>query len=92
VDLLWFLFPMLIARPLLRRHFFKLLPWEAEKNLARLGVQWGEAVNESIDNLARQSLEFIRSEISTVERLISQAPNECARLEAALKELGSLES
>jgi len=92
VDLLWFIFPMLIARPLLKRHLFQLLPWEAEKNLSRLGVQWGEAVNESIDNLARQSLEFIRSELSTVERLISQAPNEIGRLEAALKELESLES
>ena len=92
VDLLWFLFPMLIARPLLRRHFFKLLPWEAEKNLSRLGVQWGEAVNESIDNLARQSLEFIRSELSSIERLISRAPDECGRIESALNELESLES
>lgn len=92
VDLLWFVLPMPLARPFLKRHLFKLLPWEAEKNLSRLGVQWSSAVNESIDNLASQSLEFIRSELATIKKLISQAPDELGRIEAALKELESLES
>lgn len=91
IDLLWFMIPMTVFGPLVRRHFVALIPWEAEKNLSRLAGQWADAVNASIDSLARQAADFIQGELSTIERLVGAAGDRRAEIAAALGELGELE-
>jgi hypothetical protein len=92
VDLLWFLVPMALFRPAVRRHCLKLIPWEAEKNLSRLSAQWADAVNASIEAIARQSLDFVRDEIATVARLVSEEGDRRAEIAASLETLGELEA
>jgi hypothetical protein len=91
IDLLWFLIPMSIFRPLVFRQFRKQIAWEVEKNLSRLASQWADAVNRSIGGLARQSLEFMRNELSTIQRLVGNAEDRRDEIRNALAELERLE-
>ncbi len=91
IDLLWFAIPMAVFRPLVRRHFLALIPWEAEKNLSRLAGQWADAVNASIAALAVQAVDFIQGELSTIDRLVAAAGDRRAEIAAALRELDALE-
>ncbi|KRT74972.1 MAG: dynamin [Deltaproteobacteria bacterium CSP1-8] len=92
VELLWFLIPMGIFRPLVRRHFLRRIPWEVEKNLSRLAAQWADAVNASIDGLARQSMAFLANELATLEGLVGNASDRRPEIQKALDLLDSLEA
>lgn len=91
IEILWFLVPMRIVRPAVNRHFLKLLPWEAEKNLSRLAAQWAAAVDASVDDLARQALEFMQNELSTIEGLVAGGDDRREEIRKALSELDALE-
>ena len=84
VDLLWFLIPMGILGPLFDRHFLKLIPWEAEKNLSRLANQWAEAANACIEGLVSQALDFMRQELITLESMTTMAEDRRDEIERAL--------
>ena len=90
IELLWFAIPMGIFHSLFERHFLRLIPWEVEKNLSRLATQWAEAVNTSIESLAAQSIESIEKELATIETLVSNASDQRADIESALRQLGQL--
>jgi len=93
-ELLWFLIPMPIFRPLVHRHFLRRIPWEAEKNLSRVAAQWADAVGGVIDGLARDASVFLDRELSTIEGLVGAPGSAGARAEEirlALAELSSLE-
>ena len=90
IELLWFVVPMRIFHSLFERHFLRLIPWEAEKNLSRLAVQWADAVNGSIESLASQSMESMEKELTTIQALISKANDQRADIEFALQQLGEL--
>jgi GTP-binding protein EngB required for normal cell division len=92
IDLLWFLIPMRVFRRAVFRHFRKQIVWEVEKNLSRLASQWAEAVNRSIDDLARQALTFMKNELATIRGLVEGAEDRRADIETALAELETLES
>lgn len=93
-ELIWFLIPMPIFRPLVRRHFLRRIPWEVEKNLSRVGAQWADAVGASIDGLFRDATEFLGREIETIAGLVGEADagNRGEEVRAALAELAALES
>jgi GTP-binding protein EngB required for normal cell division len=93
-ELLWFLIPMQIFRPLVRRHFLRRVPWEVEKNLSRVAGQWADAVGASIDGLFRDATEFLGREIETIAGLVGEADAGDRREEvrAALAELSAIES
>jgi len=94
-ELLWFLIPMPVFRPLVRRHFLRRIPWEAEKNLSRVAAQWADAVGGVIDDLARDASEFLDRELSTIEGLVGAPDSAGALVEeirVALEDLSSLES
>jgi GTP-binding protein EngB required for normal cell division len=83
-ESIWFLIPMGLFRPLVRRHFLRRLPWEVEKNLHRLAGQWSEAIGRSVDDLARQAQHFIQEELTTVEGLVAQAEDRRPAVEQGL--------
>jgi GTP-binding protein EngB required for normal cell division len=94
-ELLWFLIPMSVFRPLVHRHFLRRIPWEAEKNLSRVAAQWADAVGGVIDMLSREAAGFLDRELSTIERLVStpgSAGTGAEGIRVALEELSSLES
>jgi hypothetical protein len=81
-----------IFRPLVRRHFLRRIPWEVEKNLSRLTAQWADAVNASIDDLARRSMAFLTDELATIEELVGNAPDRGHDIQKALDLVESLEA
>jgi GTP-binding protein EngB required for normal cell division len=93
-DLLWFLVPMGVFRPLVRRHFLRRVPWEVEKNLSRVAAQWADAVDDSIDGLFRDATAFLEREVGTIAGLIgdADAANRLGEIRGALRELAALES
>jgi len=91
IDLLWFLIPMGAVRSLVFGHFRKRIIWEAEKNLSRLASQWADAVNVSIDDLARQAMAFVSEELATIESLVAGAEDRSPEIRDALEELKSTE-
>jgi GTP-binding protein EngB required for normal cell division len=94
-ELLWFLIPMPVFRPLVQRHFLRRIPWEAEKNLSRVAAQWADAAGEVIDGLAREAGTFIERELSTIEGLAGAPGLPGSRedeIRGALEEISSVES
>jgi GTP-binding protein EngB required for normal cell division len=92
LEIIWFLIPMWLFRPLVNRHFLGMLPWEVEKNLYRLASQWSEAIQRSIDDLAQQAEGFITDELATIENLLRQAPDRRAEIEKSLADLEMIEN
>ena len=86
-EIIWFLVPMWLFRPLINRHFVRLIPWEAEKNLSRLAAQWTEAISVSVDKLAKQAEVFIMNELATVENVLANSPDHQKEIEKAISEL-----
>jgi hypothetical protein len=82
---------MTFFRPLIERHFLRLIPWEAEKNLSRLAGQWADAVNASIEDLTGQAERFMEEELATIERMVSHAADRRPVIEEALATLDGLE-
>jgi len=93
-ELLWFLIPMPVFRSLVRRHFLRRIPWEVEKNLSRVAVQWADAMGASIDGLYRDATTFLEREVGTIAALVGEADAGDRRdgIRAALAELAALES
>jgi hypothetical protein len=90
-EILWFLIPMRIFRPLVNRHFVRRIPWEVDKNLHRLAAQWSQAIAASIDDLTRQAQDFMQKELGTIESLVSKAEDQRPAVEQALTVLDDLE-
>jgi GTP-binding protein EngB required for normal cell division len=93
-ELLWFLIPMPVFRPLVHRHFLRRIPWEVEKNLSRVSAQWADAIGDSIDGLFRDATEFLDREVGTIEGLVgdAEAGNRGEEIRTALAELAAVES
>jgi len=69
-DLLWFLFPMFIFRPLFERHFRNHIPRLVEINMSRLTTQWESRINKAIEDMRKQASRYIRDELATIESLL----------------------
>jgi hypothetical protein len=93
-ELLWFLIPMPVFRPLVRWHFLRRIPWEVEKNLSRVAGQWADALGASIDVLYRDATAFLEREVGTIAALVGEAEagNRGEEIRAAFAELSDLES
>lgn len=91
VETFWPLIPMAVFRRLILRTLRSRLPWEAEKNLSRLAVQWSETAWRLIDQMATQADTFMHHELAAVEELLGRPRQGTAELEAALAEVRSFE-
>ena len=70
-DLLWFLIPMVIFRSIFEKHFLKSVPRVADIHISRLAYQWEVRVNKTIDDIKNQALDYVKSELSTIDALLS---------------------
>jgi len=86
-EVIWYLIPMTIFRPIVNRHFFSLIPREVEKNLYRVRAQWCESVFYSIDKMAKDASLFIHNEAETIQNILANAPNQQVRIGKAISEL-----
>ncbi|KQC10249.1 MAG: hypothetical protein APR62_12360 [Smithella sp. SDB] len=73
LDLIWFVIPMIFFRKIFERHFIEGIPKEVEINLSRLAYQWEKSVNNAIEEMHLQAINYIHEELSTIEALTSRA-------------------
>lgn len=71
LDLIWFLIPMFLFRKVFERHFIANVPKEVIINISRLAYQWEKSVNNAIEEMRLQSINYIHEELTTIENLIS---------------------
>jgi len=86
-EIIWFLIPMRLFRPLVNHHFLHRLPWDVQINLTRLASQWTESLSVSIGDIAQQAKVFIQQEIDTVENLLKKAPDQGREIKKVISEL-----
>jgi len=89
-DLLWFLIPMIIFRPLFEKHFIRQIPREVEVNLSRLASQWAERINKAIEGMRRQTEKYVKDELVTIESLLVNAGGQTGEIRETMKKLQSL--
>ena len=86
-DLIWFLIPMFIFRGIFERHFLKEIPWATEVNLSRLAAQWETRINRAIDEMRKQTLAYIRDELSTIDALLSKSQGSTGEINELVSKL-----
>ncbi|HNS90939.1 MAG TPA: dynamin family protein [Deltaproteobacteria bacterium] len=88
-DLIWFLIPMVIFRPLFERHFLSEVSWAAEVNLSRLAAQWETRINKAIEAMKNQALAYIEEELVTIDALLSNTHGRTGELDDLISLLKS---
>jgi GTP-binding protein EngB required for normal cell division len=86
-ELLWWMLPMTLVGGIFRRHARNLVPWEVEKNLARLAGEWAAAVGAAVSDLRAQACVWVGAELNTLDRLLGQQPAEAAAFQESLDRL-----
>jgi hypothetical protein len=89
-DTLWFIIPVPILRPVIRRHFVRQIHWEIEKNLSRLAAQWSERINRSITEAVAREEKYVDTEIATALSILSQRESHVPSIRQALDETNAL--
>jgi GTP-binding protein EngB required for normal cell division len=87
VDLLWFLVPMPLFRPLVHRHFRQAIAWEVEKHLYRLAAQWTDAIGSAVNALGAAARAYVHGELDALSALLVQAPDRTRDIEQAITRL-----
>jgi hypothetical protein len=87
LDLVWFLIPMFIFRPLFETHFINQVPNEVFVNLSRLAAQWEDRINKAIEGMKKQALKYVQDELSTIEALLSKAGGQTEDIRRMMEEL-----
>ena len=87
LNLFWFLIPMFIFRPLFERHYLNQVPNIVVVNLSRLAAQWEDRINKAIDEMKKQSLEYVQDELSTIESLLSKVHGQTDEIRRTMDEL-----
>lgn len=90
LDLIWFLIPIFLFRRIFERHFIKGVPKEVEINLSRLAYQWGKSVNNSIEAMHAQAINYIHEELSTIEALLSRTQGQTDDIKQLIVQLERL--
>jgi len=86
-DLLWFLIPMFLFRKLFERHFLALIRRAVEMNLSRLGAQWENRINTTIEEMRKQAAGYVKDELATIEALLAESPCRTAEIEKLIEDL-----
>lgn len=87
LDLIWFLIPMFIFRPLFERHFLRMIPGEVFLNLSRLAAQWEDRINKAIAAMKKQALSYVQEEITNIESLLSKPQGRSEEIKTIMQEL-----
>ena len=90
IDTLLFFMPMKIVSPLFYKHFYNQIPLEVEKNIQRYISDLNEKITRTIDDMHKQSLEYINNEISYIEGILLNEKTNLPELENSLIRLDKL--
>jgi GTP-binding protein EngB required for normal cell division len=89
-EILWFIIPVPIFRPIIRRHFRRQINWEAEKHLARLAAQWSERINKTIERAAADEESYAQGQITTFHAMLSETDLRMPAIQRALDRLRTI--
>jgi hypothetical protein len=87
LDLLGYLIPMALARPLVERRLYRRARYEVEKNLSRLAAGWRNRISVAIEELRAQAERYARDELATLEQMLAQTNTNEPQLREAIREL-----
>jgi GTP-binding protein EngB required for normal cell division len=87
LDLLGYLIPMALARPLVERRLSRRACYEVEKNLSRLAADWRNRVAAGINELVLQAEQQALAELAALEQMVAQTNHDEAKLWQAVLEL-----
>jgi hypothetical protein len=87
LDLLGYLIPMALARPLVERRLSRRARYEVEKNLSRLAAGWQGRVSAGIQELRQQAEQATLNELATLEQMLVQTNTNELQLREAIREL-----
>ena len=86
-DLLSFLVPVPLVRPLLRRHFNRRLAWETEKHLSRTAAQWSERVAQAVQEATAAEEQYVGELVKTATSALSSTQDQGSALRRAAEDL-----
>jgi hypothetical protein len=87
IDMLLFFLPMRFFRKIFFRHFQKQIPKEIEKNLHRYISDVTGKIIKAIDNIHKQSLQYVSNETKTVEQILLNEKSNCIELQENIHRL-----
>ena len=87
LNLLGYLIPMALARPLVERRLSRQARYEVEKNLSRLAADWRNRISVAIEELRAQAERYARDELATLEQMLAQTNTNELQLREAIREL-----
>ena len=87
LDLLGYLIPMALVRPLVERRLSRRARYEVEKNLSRLAADWRNRISVAIEELRAQAERYARDELATLEQMLAQTNTNELQLREAIREL-----
>lgn len=90
LDLLWFLFPMIIFKPVFKKRFMKEISPEIEKNMHRVTSELTEQMNKIIESMSAATLRAIKAEVTTLEGLLSGMSDLSAEVKQDIENLRAL--
>jgi len=90
-DLIWFLIPMFVFRPLFERHYLRSVAWAVEVNLSRLAAQWETRINKAIEAMKKQALSYIEEELATIDALLSDTHGRTGEIDDLIGRLQALQ-
>jgi len=87
LNLFWFLIPMFIFRSLFERHYLNQVPNIVVVNISRLAAQWEDRINKAIEEMKKQALKYVQSELATIEALLSRSHGQTDEIRRMIEEL-----
>jgi len=90
IDLLWFLFPMVIFGKMFGRYFEKNIGREVEINIYRLTSSITALISKSIRSIKDQTQLYITDELNTIENILTNTPSKSEYYEDMIEELRKL--
>jgi hypothetical protein len=87
IDILSFMIPMFIFRPLVERHFLKTLDYEIEKNFSRLASQWTEIINKKMTEMSSEGQKFISEQVSELRAMLETSSPQTSQIKTAIQDL-----
>lgn len=90
LELLSWAIPMTLVRPLVHRHFVKMVPWQVEKNLTRTAYRLASAAGRSVNQTVEAHIQALAQTVVTCQSLAQSQPDDLPMVRADLRRLDDL--
>jgi len=92
LDMLWFLFPMVIYKNVFKQYFMRQIPYEITKNIHRITSDLTGIINKGIEKLKDQTYRYITAELSTIESVLAVKNSQTEDILVSIKAVEELKN